>query len=633
MRTHTRPRPRRASLVAVLLAVAVTFSTLPAVGGDSVRADGFAVHDDETVYVVADAYGTPRDTIVVSWLRVLGEGTIVLDDPGDIEAPEALEDEIEPELTDSGVQWTLDIDGRRDFFYRANTARELPISVEVTYYLDDREVDVEALAGASGHVRIDITLTNNLVRTEEVVYTDADGVARSEDVEFWVPMLAPVKIDVDGTRFRNIVGDAEIVTVTGSTVSHTFMAFPQPEDTVSIEMDGTDIEIDPIVVSVFPKMAGSPDFSMADDLAELRDGLDGLTALSEGHREVLGAVADGIDPAELAGVSEAGAGFEQLAEGAAQIGEGADGLAALLDGQIAYLDGVIAGLGAQELAGVTQIPDALAGLAAGVADIRDGVDGLVALLGGQVAYLDAIAESNAGLEGQAWALASASPDETTTALATGLSAQGAMLYALRDGDPAMGMPLGLADTRDRLQEISDGLTTIASSLDGLAAGSAPLAGLPGQFDALAAALATLRDGGMVRGRQLPGLVTTRSGLLGVADGIGQVGDGIGQAAAALAPLEELPGMLEELRATMLALRDGGSVRGTELPGISTTVEGLSGASEGLAEGIDGFSLGEVTVDRMKKAAEGYDTFLGKPDDATGNVRFVFKLDGVVKTAE
>ena len=633
MRTSARPRALRTSLVAALLAATVTLSTLPAVGGDTVRADGFAVHDDETVYVVADAAGVPRDVIVVSWLRVLGDGTIVLDDPGDIEAPEALEDEIEPVLTDSGVQWTLDVDGRRDFYYRANTVRELPISIEVTYFLDGRRITPEALAGQSGNVRIDVTLTNNLARTEELVYTDADGLTRTEEVEFWVPMLAPVKIDVDGTRFRNIAGDAEIVTVTGSTVSHTFMAFPQPEATVSIEMDGADIAIEPIVVSVFPKMAGSPDFSIADDLADLRDGLDGLTTLSAGHREVLGAVADGIDPSELAGVSEASAGFEQLAGGAAQVGEGAEGLAMLVDGQIAYLDGIVAGLGTQELAGVAQIPGALAGLAAGVTDTREGVDGLVALLCGQITYLDAIAASNAGLEARAWALASASPDETTTVLAAGLSAQGAMIGALRDGDPAMGMPYGLADTRDRLQEISGGLSAIVSSLDALEAGSAPLAGLPAQFDALAAALVTLRDGGVVHGRQLPGLVTTRSGLLGVAEGIGQVGDGIGQAAAALAPLEELPGMLGELRATMLALRDGGSVRGTELPGISTTVEGLSTVSEGLAEGIDGFALGDATVDRMKATAREYDTFLGKPEDATGNVRFVFKLDGVAKTAE
>jgi putative membrane protein len=31
---------------------------------------------------------------------------------------------------------------------------------------------------------------------------------------------------------------------------------------------------------------------------------------------------------------------------------------------------------------------------------------------------------------------------------------------------------------------------------------------------------------------------------------------------------------------------------------------------------------------MELAAEGYDTFLGKPEGATGEVRFIIKLDGI-----
>jgi hypothetical protein len=68
---------------------------------------GFGVHDDETVYVVADAKGTVRDVVVVDWLRVEGNGTLTLLDPGEVSAAEALEDDIEPVLTQAGVEWDL----------------------------------------------------------------------------------------------------------------------------------------------------------------------------------------------------------------------------------------------------------------------------------------------------------------------------------------------------------------------------------------------------------------------------------------------------------------------------------------------------------------------------------------------
>jgi hypothetical protein len=65
-----------------------------------------------------------------------------------------------------------------------------------------------------------------------------------------------------------------------------------------------------------------------------------------------------------------------------------------------------------------------------------------------------------------------------------------------------------------------------------------------------------------------------------------------------------------------------------LPGISTKIEGLEAMSAGLSGGIDELAMGQEVVDRMELAADGYDTFLGKPEGATGEVRFIFKLDGI-----
>ncbi|TDB38063.1 MAG: hypothetical protein D9V44_08450 [Actinobacteria bacterium] len=637
MQTSRIPRGVRASL-ALIVAVCVTFAAMTTMAaGPGASVDGATIHDDETVYQTAYADGTPRDTVVVDWIRVDGGGTFDVLDPGAVTTAEALEDEVTPTMEPDGVRWALNVDGRRDFFYRAETAKELPIGVKVDYRLDGVSVEPSAVAGASGHLEIDVTVTNKLERSEQLDFVDADGVQRSREVTYCVPMLTPVKIDLDGTKFSNIEGDATIVSVTGSTRSYTFMTFPQPEQTITIEMDGSDIEIAPIVVSVFPKLASEPDFSVTDGLGELRDGLEGLSKLSSGHYQVVDGIVSGMQGQDYSAVAGASEGFAQLAEGMNQLQAGTDGLGQLTAGQIQYLDGLIAGIDSDDFSQVAQLPTALDELASGLGDLKTGVDGMVTLLDGQIQYLDGLAASNAALKASAHQMTDAASDDATlSAMAAGieygLANEGDMIAALRDGDEAMGLPYGLTYTRAQLAAISDGLGQTLLGLQQIATGAQGLTALPGQFEQLKSALVTLRDGGVVYGTEMPGLVTTRDSLSGISDGIGQAGDGVETAAEELTALDELPTMLGDLESTLVALKDGGQLAGVDMPGISTTVDGLTAAADGLKGGIDDAEFGKAVIARMKEAAATYDTFLGKPTGATGAVRFIVRIDGIEKPA-
>lgn len=49
---------------------------------------------------------------------------------------------------------------------------------------------------------------------------------------------------------------------------------------------------------------------------------------------------------------------------------------------------------------------------------------------------------------------------------------------------------------------------------------------------------------------------------------------------------------------------------------------------GLVTGLNKLYEGEAILNQSKKAAEQYDTFLGKPKGAKGEVRFIIKTDPI-----
>ena len=49
----------------------------------------------------------------------------------------------------------------KDIYYQGTTTKELPASVELTYYLDGVQVSPDDLAGKSGHLKVEVKYTNN----------------------------------------------------------------------------------------------------------------------------------------------------------------------------------------------------------------------------------------------------------------------------------------------------------------------------------------------------------------------------------------------------------------------------------------------------------------------------------------
>mgnify|MGYP003222717767 FL=1 len=110
----------------------------------------------ETVYVEMNADGTVTKTTVSDVLKVKGKDNISdvsdLTDITNISGDEAF-------TTDNGkLIWE---NKGKDISYQGTTTKSAPIDIKVSYYLDDKEISPEDLAGKSGKVKIVYDYTNN----------------------------------------------------------------------------------------------------------------------------------------------------------------------------------------------------------------------------------------------------------------------------------------------------------------------------------------------------------------------------------------------------------------------------------------------------------------------------------------
>src|SRR5665648_121340 len=396
MRTTARRNLRSAAIACTIMASLIGVSVASSAPA---TATPDRLVDNETVYAIMDAAGVPKTTVVVDWLQVEGNGAMTLVDPAPgAGAVESLTDGFAPTRSGNDVIADVTVDGTGDYFYRAETTAELPLDVSVTYILDGVETAPADLAGKSGRLKIDISLHNELERRETITYEGADGVQRSTEATYTVPLLCVPQFEIDGRRMKNIdAPKGAQLAITGSTRTYAIPMLPSPDLTETIEMDATDIELASMIISVFPKLPASADFSVADDLIELRDGLSQLATLSDGHLQVVDGIVEGMGGYDLSGATKAAEGLAALRTALGTMASGAGDLAKLSAGQQAYLDGVISGIDAGQFDSLSQLRGAIGQMRQGAADLETGVNGLSSLLDGQVALTAQLQASNSSL--------------------------------------------------------------------------------------------------------------------------------------------------------------------------------------------------------------------------------------------
>jgi X-X-X-Leu-X-X-Gly heptad repeat protein len=252
---------------------------------------------DETIYVNLDHNGNAKDIKVVN--RIYGESNDkYYVDYGEYEDIEPLAD-IKPIVEKDKIKWPLQNLKGQDIYYEANIDKELPMKIDIRYFLDGKEILGEELAGKSGNLKIDISIENGNNLTTQI--------------------QIPLNLDI----FSNIKVENGTVSVVGKTMTVVYTHLPIGNGKFSLEARGENIELESMFIS-----STNSKVPLSGDLEDFSSGIDEMAKafdkLEKGSKELnKGTISlkDGLK-ALASGIGEFYSGFNQINNKTKEISNG-----------------------------------------------------------------------------------------------------------------------------------------------------------------------------------------------------------------------------------------------------------------------------------------------------------------------
>ena len=595
----------------------------------AVNADAASVNTkEETVYVITDDTGSQTELIVSDHI-VNKTGSKVINDVSSLKDIENVKgDEKYTQKKDGTLTWEA---GGNDIYYQGTTDRKPPVSMEIKYFLDGKEVKAEDLKEKSGKVKITIKYTNSHQETVggnaySVPFAVISGMIIEDDC-LRNPEVSSGKVIDDGEKqFVVAVAIPGLSDSLGVSEEKTGLS-----DTVEITGDAENFNISDmmtIVTNNFFKDVNQEEFGELD-LDEQVNELDkAAQELKRGTRDLYegietinsksGQLTGGISKL-TSGADKLKKGTESAAEGSSRLAAGAESLSKSVNEElIPGVESLAAGSsqvaqGAQQIAskvGNTDSTDSstLVGSAAQLSEGLNGTDGLKNSYSNVLEYSKETADSTIELLG-----------------------------ALKDRG---------AVTDEQYNQITAALTksiayqkTVKTSIDQLAAGAGALYSGTQSLAAGINGSGTAENPGLVNGagavstgtQQLLAKVKgTAEDTQSLASGSQSLSDGTAQLAAGQRQLNEgaealASGMIQlesntgKLIAGMETL-DAGALklnRGMEQfyrDGISKIVELYNSDIKGITENMDS----------LVNAGKQYDIFTQKAAGTESSVKFIYR---------
>ena len=465
------------NIVAVGVCVALVCGSVPQAAFADKVADAPA--KTEVVYAAADEAGSVEGVYVVNTFT--GNEVCEVSDPGIYESVTNLSTTEGLVVEDGAVLFTTA--GDAPFSYQGNLAAttQLPWDVSVRYTLNGADIVPEELAGASGELKIEVTINP---------HKDA----AQANASFADNYLVQAQASFDGDTLEITRADGATVSYAGSSAGVSGMAIPGESQTITIEGVAKEFSYSGWQIAALP-------LNMAVDLAE-----EDTSDLSERTGELNSAV------------SSASSGAAQLASGSVSLASGIQTISgglATLSGQNKSLTGgwkgISAGIGsasagAQQLVGGSQaFADSLEGA------LAQSAKGAAALEQAQVAYQGAAAAAQQEIAegGMVSAQTFANLNEAAQSLAQASGSAGAYQVLSQVNEGYASIDGGIGSLASGLSQLEDDTGAFTSGLADYTTGVSQAA-LGGQNAASGAA--TLSGGSSTLASGLSQLDSETSGL-------------------------------------------------------------------------------------------------------------------------
>ena len=111
----------------------------------------------EAVFVSVDNSGRVISTAVTDWIHT-DKAKVRVTDVSDLSDIMNVKTSLLPAKEGENLVWNMD---STDVYYSGTTDKEPPVSIDISYFLDGKELTAEKIAGKSGHAEIKIKVKNN----------------------------------------------------------------------------------------------------------------------------------------------------------------------------------------------------------------------------------------------------------------------------------------------------------------------------------------------------------------------------------------------------------------------------------------------------------------------------------------
>lgn len=146
---------------------------------------------DETVYVMQNPDGSIKNEIVSNWVHS-DNGINSINEKLDLTNIKNVKSDKKPTIKDGVISWDM---SDNDVYYQGNTTKTPPITMNISYKLDGKEITPANLAGKSGKVEIHIKYKNN---------QKSSAMINGKSRELYTPMLVATVCNLNTDIFTNV---------------------------------------------------------------------------------------------------------------------------------------------------------------------------------------------------------------------------------------------------------------------------------------------------------------------------------------------------------------------------------------------------------------------------------------------